>query len=355
MYRLAAIWAAAAVPLWVAIIWMWQGAATWPEAAHSIDWHARSMVSGFVGAAIVSFLIAPARRWPVDRSTVAWALVLTWFAARALSLCALPIARFAPLADVAFFAIAAFVLIKRAVKAPAPSNLLFACAPIVLMLSILAPLLVLELASVLIAVIAGKVIPGLVNGRLPSRPARLRTEVERIAIGALALAIALRVLLPDSAVADLAAAFAALAHLRRWWGWSPFAAARTDLRLAMLLIAYAWLPVWLLTSAAGEWAPPQAGTHALAVGLVGGMIWAMMNRTLAAGTRLGLIERLGAAALIVAALARFSLAFVAPAWQDALVALSAGAWSLAFVSLALRGIAIGSGRDPATPAGARSR
>jgi uncharacterized protein involved in response to NO len=219
----------------------------------------------------------------------------------------------------------------------------------------LAPFLVLQLASVLIAVIAGKIIPGLVNGRLPGRPARIRTEIERIALGALVLAIALQALLPDSALARLVALIAALAHLWRWWTWSPFSAARTDLRLAMLLIAYAWLPVWLLASAAGSWAPPQAGSHALAVGLVGGMIWAMMNRTLAAkASRPDLVERIGAAALVAAAFARSALTFVPPDWQGATVALSAVGWSLAFASLALRGIDIGSGRPSGRPAKGRS-
>src|SRR5699024_9496539 len=119
---------------WVASVWLWPTAGAWPEAAHSIDWHARAMVSGFVGAVIVAFLVAPARRWPDDRSPMAWALVAAWAAARLLSLAPLEIARFAPAADLAFFGLAASVLIGRAVRAPVPNNLLFAAAPLVLML-----------------------------------------------------------------------------------------------------------------------------------------------------------------------------------------------------------------------------
>jgi uncharacterized protein involved in response to NO len=342
MYRIAALWSALAIPLWAAIAWFQPDFSGWPDAARSIDWHARAMVSGYVGAVIVGFLIAPLRRWPEDRGLLAWALLASWLAARGLSLAPLAVAPAAVYADLVFFAIAAGVLGRRALRAPVPNNLLFAAAPLVLMLSVTAPLQVLELVSVLIALLAGRVIPGLVNARLPGRRAQVRTDLERIALGALLAAIGLRAAMPDSAVADLAAAFAALAHLRRWWGWAPLPAMRTDLRLAMLLIAYAWLPVWLLSAAAGAWAPPGAGTHALAAGLVGGMTWAMMNRALSDGALLpGLVEQVGAAALVVAATSRFMLAFVAPELHGAVAAVSTVGWTLAFLSLAVRGLTAG--------------
>ena len=336
MYRLAAAWSALAVPLWVAAAWLWPAAGAWPDSARSVDWHARAMVGGFVGAVIVAFLLAPARRWPADRGVLAWALVGSWFVARLLSLAPAELARFASPADLLFFGLAAAMLLRRAARAPVPNNLLFAAAPLALMLAVVAPLQVLQLVSVLIAVLAGRLIPGLVNGRLRGRPARIRTDLERISLVALLAAIGLRAVMPDSAVADLAAAFAGLAHLRRWWGWAPWQAMRTDLRLAMMLIAYAWMPVWLLTLAAADWAPSGAATHALAAGLVGGMTWAMMNRTLAGDSVPASGERIGAAALVVAAVARFAVPFTPPAGQGVLLVVAAAGWSLAFASLALR-------------------
>jgi len=339
MYRLAALWAALAVPLWAGIVWFRPDAAGWPDAARTIEWHARAMVSGFAGAVIVAFLVAQLRRWPADRGPLAWSLLAAWLAARALSLSPPDLARYAQFADLLFFGIAAIVLGRRAMRAPAPSNLLFAAAPLVLMLSVAAPLQVLEMVSILIAVLAGRVVPGLVNARVPGRPARVRPDLERIALGSLVAAIGLRAAMPDSAVADLAAAFAALANLYRWWSWRPLAGMRADLRLAAMLFAYAWLPVWLLVDAAGEWAPPAAGTHALAAGLVGGMTWAMMNRMLA--EPLGppaWPERVGAAALVVAVVARFALAFAPPGAFATLACLAVGGWSLAFAGLAARGL-----------------
>lgn len=345
MYRLAAIWAALAVPLWSAVAWFWPESAVWPEAARSIDWHARAMASGYVGAVIVSFLVAPLRRWPEDRSALAWALLLAWLAARVLSLWSPDTARYGMAADLVFFGIAAVVLGRRALRAPAPNNLLFAAAPWVLMLSVAAPMQVLEMVAILIAVLAGRVIPGLVNTRAPGRRAQIRPDLERIALGALVAAIGLRALMPGSAVADLAAAFAALANLYRWWRWAPLAGMRADLRTATMLFAYAWLPVWLLVDATGDWAPAGAGSHALAAGLVGGMTWAMMNRTLAEPLgAAGWLEKLGAAALAVGVLARFGMAFApAGAWLP-LAALATAGWSLAFASLALRGLGAGAGR-----------
>jgi uncharacterized protein involved in response to NO len=182
------------------------------------------------------------------------------------------------------------------------------------------------------------VIPGLVNVRVPGRPARIRPDLERIALGSLVAAIGLRAALPVSAVADLAAAFAAAANALRWWNWSPIAGARADLRLAMMLFAYAWLPLWLLVDVAG-WAPAGAGSHLLAAGLVGSMTWAMMNRTLAESQGApDWLERLGAWALVAAVLARCALAFVPMSLYLPLAALATVGWALAFISLALRGL-----------------
>lgn len=339
MYRLAALWSALSVGAWGGLVWFWPAADLWPLAMRSIDWHGRAMVAGFAGTVIVSFLIAPARRWPGDRSLLAWALVLSWLAARGLSLAPPAVAGHAWLADLAFFAIAAGVLGRRALRAPAPNNLLFAAAPWVLMLSVVAPMQVLEMIAILIAILAGRLIPGLVNTRAPGRRAKIRPDLERIALVSLVVAIGLRALMPGSAVADLAAAFAALAHLYRWWGWAPLVGIRADLRTALMLFAYFWLPVWLLVAAVGDWAPPVAGSHALAAGLVGGMIWAMVNRTLAEPLGApGWLERLGAAALVLAVLARCALPFAGFAWQPPLVALAVGGWVFAYASLALRGL-----------------
>src|SRR5690606_15143919 len=101
---------------WGGLVWFWPAADLWPLAMRSIDWHGRAMVAGFAGTVIVSFLIAPARRWPGDRSLLAWALVLSWLAARGLSLAPPAVAGHAWLADLAFFAIAAGVLGRRALR-----------------------------------------------------------------------------------------------------------------------------------------------------------------------------------------------------------------------------------------------
>lgn len=339
MYRLVAAWSALAVLAWGGVGWFWPQASIWPVALRAIDWHANAMVAGFAGTVIVAFLLAPLRRWPTDRGWLAWSLLLCWLAARGLSMAPPALGRHAWLADLAFFGLAALALGSRAARAPTPNNLLFAATPWVLMLSLSAPMQGLELIAILIAVLAGRLIPGLVNARAPGRPAQIRVDLERIALGALVAAIALRALMPDSAVADLAAAFAALAHLYRWWRWAPVAGMRADLRVGMMLFAYAWLPVWLLVDAAGAWAPAGAGSHALAAGLVGGMIWAMMNRALAEPIGApGHLEKLGAVALVVGVIARVALAFAPPfAWQP-LAVLAVGGWVLAFAGLAVRGL-----------------
>ena len=55
----------------------------------------------------------------------------------------------------------------------------------------------------------------------------------------------------------------------------------------------------------------------------------------------GLVEQVGAAALVVAATSRFMLAFVAPELHGAVAAVSTVGWTLAFLSLAVRGLTAG--------------
>lgn len=350
MYRLAALWAALAVPLWLLAqrLAARMGATSGPDAADSVfatvvgtfaspHAHARSMVSGFVAAVIVAFLIAQLRRWPGERSALGWGLVAAWLVARVL---AFWWPEGAVVADLVFLAVAAAVLVGRARRAPVPNNLLFAGAPLVLMLSVLQPLSVLWMVPLLIAWIAGRVIPGAVNARVSSRPAQVRSDLERVAMVTLLAAVLLRLAWPQSTAADLAAVLAALTHFWRWLRWAPLAAIGAKARLAPLVLAYAWLPIALLLQAGSGWAPYGAATHALGVGLVGGMTWAMMNRTLApAAVTPGIVERFGFACIVAAPWLRVSAQWLEGGERFVLLDLAAACWCLAFLSLAVRGLA----------------
>jgi len=70
-YLGAALFAAAAVPLWVAV---WLGGIAAPMALPPLWWHAHEMLFGFAAAVIVGFLLTAGKAWtglPTPRGTAA--------------------------------------------------------------------------------------------------------------------------------------------------------------------------------------------------------------------------------------------------------------------------------------------
>jgi uncharacterized protein involved in response to NO len=194
----------------------------------------------------------------------------------------------------------------------------------------------------LITLIGGRIIPSFTrNWLVKAGSSRLPVPVNRfdgICLVATGVALLGWSLVPG-VVTGTGLAVAGLlqaVRLSRWRGW----ATRNSALLLMLHVAFGFVPAGLVATGLGEWGllPMAAGLHLLGVGVVGGMILAVMmratmghtGRELAAGPLLA-----GAFALVVAAAAvRAGLADVSFGGVSGLT-VAAALWTAAYAGFAV--------------------
>ena len=265
-------------------------------------WHAHEMVFGFAAAVLTGFLLTAARAWTGLATPSGWrlaALALLWVAGRALMATgpALP----AIVVDCLFLPCVSLAVSLPVVKARNWRNLPVAAVPALLGganlpfhldhagLIALArtnggALLALDLFALLVALMAGRVIPAFTANAVPAAKPRRNAYVETLAFGTLAVLLVAGPLapwLPGGAWLAGVAAAGALAHLVRLWLWDP-AATRGEPLLWVLPLSYAWLPAALILRAlwlADADVPAASAFHALGAGAVGGLMLGMMTRS----------------------------------------------------------------------------
>ncbi|MFI8691533.1 NnrS family protein [Stutzerimonas kunmingensis] len=201
------------------------------------------------------------------------------------------------------------------------------------------------LLATLMSFMGGRIIAPAVAGYAQSRGWRLDARVQPHIEGAVLILLGLALLLNllpwpltqqfTGAVLVAAAVLTTIRLLR----WQPWRCARPE--LLTLLLGYAWLAIGLLLLGLGTLLPAlplNATLHALTVGALGSLTFAVMARTrLIYRFRDPAAQRWiqGVALLIsLAALARVLPAVLSqphPAW----LLLAAGCWSLAFMALTL--------------------
>ena len=314
--------------------------------------HAHEMLFGFALAVIAGYLLGPQRL----RFTLT--LLGCWALAR-LSFLLWP-GSWLALASAAIFATGlAWKVLPRFLGA-AKKWRNQSVAPVVAGLNLLSAIasggfgagfdrLMLEEALLLLATLmffmGGRIIAPAVAGYAQSRgwrlDARVQPQIEGAVLILLGLALLLN-LLPWPLIRHLTGAVlvaAAVLTTIRLLRWQPWRCARPE--LLTLLLGYAWLAIGLLLLGLGTLLPAlqlNATLHALTVGALGSLTFAVMART-------RLIYRFrdpaaqpwiqGVALLItLAALARVLPALLSqphPAW----LLLAAGCWSLAFLALTL--------------------
>ncbi len=314
--------------------------------------HAHEMLFGFALAVIAGYLLGPQRL----RFTLT--LLGCWALAR-LSFLLWP-GSWLALASAAIFATGlAWKVLPRFLGA-AKKWRNQSVAPVVAGLSLLSAIasggfgagfdrLMLEEALLLLATLmffmGGRIIAPAVAGYAQSRGWRLDARVQPHIEGAVLILLGLALLLnllPWPLTRQLTGAVlvaAAVLTTIRLLRWQPWRCARPE--LLTLLLGYAWLAIGLLLLGLGTLLPAlplNATLHALTVGALGSLTFAVMART-------RLIYRFrdpaaqpwiqGVALLIsLAALARVLPALLSqpnPAW----LLLAAGCWSLAFMALTL--------------------
>ena len=300
-FLLAGIWAAVAVPLWLAA---YSAGLVLPGVLPPTTWHAHDMVFGFAFAAAAGFLLTAIPNWtgrlPLGGAPLA-ALVALWFAGRAALLLS---ARIGPAAAAAIdlaFPVALVAVVAREILAGRNWRNLPMVGALALLFtgSLLVHLEALGMAGtaalgnrigigtflMLIALIGGRIVPSFTRnwlarmrpgGALPASKGRLDAAALAITVAALGAWVAA----PESSTARalcFAASVALAVRLVRWRGWATL---REPL-LFILHVGYAWLPAGLLLVAAQAFLPrlpASAALHALTVGAIGTMTLAVMTR-----------------------------------------------------------------------------
>ncbi len=357
-FLFAALWAAIAVPLWLA---MFAGAAPSPAALPASVWHGHEMVFGYGGAVVAGFLLTAVPNWtgrmPLQGGPLA-ALVLLWLAGRLA--CLAPSNPFAALADLAF-PLAFLLVIAREVLAGRNWRNL----PVVVALSLLLVANVLVHAgasgwladaalgnrlgiatlAMLISLIGGRIVPSFTRNWL----ARMRPAVappasfgamDRAALLLTGFALLIWVAAPTARLLAPVAILAGLAQWVRLWRWRGAAAWREPL-LIVLHLGYGWLGAGLLLLGLPVFfpaLPASVALHALTVGAIGTMTLAVMTRATLGHTGQKLTAGSGTVAIFalitLAALARLAAPFAGGHVLPVLV-LAGTAWSGAFSLFAL--------------------
>ena len=345
-YLGASVFAAASICAWVAQFLGW-------HAGWQTDplWHAHEMIFGFAFAVIVGFLFTAVRNWtghPTPEGALLAVIVALWLAARVLLAFGMPLASAA--SDAAFTVAAAWGIGRPLLQARNSRNaffvallLAFGAANVAFHLAMSGELglsprrlvqLGLDLVLIVMVVMGGRVIPMFTANARQVRVRRL-PWIEAAALGSVAVLLAGSLAgTPELALAACAA-FAACAHGARIALWRPWATLGHPI-LWILHASYAWIVVHLALRAlalAGL-LPPNAATHALTVGAIGGLIVGMMTRTARGHTGRPLVPsgtEVAAYVLIqLAALVRVFAPIAVPSLTAASIAASGLLWSSAF-------------------------
>ena len=332
LYLLAGAYAALAIPIWAL-----QYSGRLPAA--NLYWHAHEMLFGYAFAVIAGFLLTAVRVWtgrPTPSGAPLAAIAGLWLAARVLAFHSLLVSS---IFDLLFgMAVAAgiglpilhsrnrnwfFIVLVLALGA---ASVAFQAWPQVALAAGL------DVVLLVITIMGGRVIPPFTNNGAPGANARRNAWLERAALGSVILILLLDLFqIPAWPVALVAAAL----HAARLALWSPLATRGRPI-LWILHLSYAWVVVHLvLRGFAGlELVPPGLATHALTVGVIGGLTLGMMTRTSRGHTarplKVGAWETSAYALVHVAAFVRVFFPVIYPAAYPALILASGVLWSAAF-------------------------
>ena len=332
LYLLAGAYAALSVPLWALQFSGWLPGA-------NLLWHAHEMLFGYAFAVIAGFLLTAVRAWtgrPTPTGVVLGGIALLWLGARLAAFHSLLLSSLIDL----LFALAVAWGIGQPIVASGNRNWFF----ILLVLALGAASIAfqaypqvalaagLDVVLLVIAIMAGRVVPGFTNNAVMGAGARRNRWIEHGALGAVLLILVLDLLvIPVWPVALAAAAL----HAARLALWAPLATRGRPI-LWILHLSYAWVVVHLvLRGLAGlELVPAALATHALTVGAIGGLTLGMMTRTARGHTarplQVGAWETAAYALVHLAAFARVVVPLAFPQAYVMMVVASGVLWSVAF-------------------------
>jgi uncharacterized protein involved in response to NO len=321
------------------------------------------MVFGFATAVIAGFLLTAVRNWtgqPTPTGASLAGLAALWVLGRVLALTG-P-AYTAALVDVAFLPVLGLAIafpiwrsknvrnlkILAVLAGLTTVNVFYHLAYLNMLATEFTGLAItaaLDIITILIAIVGGRVIPAFTANTIAGASPRRIWSVEVVSLGSLVLVLAAGILnisypLPASVWLALLVT-AALAHAVRLMLWQPYHKHR-DALLWMLPVAYSWIPIALALRAYAQVVvfPSATAVHALTLGAMGGLMAAMMMRSALGHT--GRKVTAGAAEVAVfvlvqlAAICRVLTGFIRPELYQAAVIVSGVLWSLAFAVFVFR-------------------
>ncbi len=356
-FLLSAVWAAIAVPVWVAAFLLGDGTIGGVDGR---QWHTHEMLFGYGAGVIAGFLLTAVPNWTGRLPVSGWrlaGLVGLWLLGRIAGFLPPSAGLAATVADAAFLVVFAAVVWREILAAKNRRNLpvavmvtLLACANIAFHASGRWPdagphaeRVAVAVITALIALIGGRIIPSFTqNWVLPRglpRPAPFGL-FDKVALVATVAALALWVVSPQGLAAGLALLAAGglgLLRLARWRGWASW----PESMVWVLHVGFLWLPIGFLLLGGAALAPAavpfSAGVHALTAGGIGVMTLAVMTRATRGHTGRPRAADPATTAIYVlitaSALVRVAAPF-APDVLPLLLAASAGLWVLAFAAFA---------------------
>ena len=357
----AGIWSAAALALW--IVMLVTGTAV-PSRFDPLSWHIHEMLFGFVMATVAGFLLTAIPNWtgrrPVSGAPLA-VLAGLWLLGRIACLVSALIPEWLAIAlDLSFPLLVIVFAAREIIAARSWRNLpivgpvaVLAIANLLMHLegdgvalpSGLGWRLGLAAVTILISVVAGRIVPSFTRNwlvkrqaaNLPSAPGR----IDRAALGVLHVGLFTWVFLPEFQPVGLILLLgAALNHWRllRWRGGATAA----EPLLVVLHVGYGWLVLGtaLLGLAVLDPNLPQsAAIHALTVGAIGTMTLAVMTRATLGHTGRALSADHATIAIYllvnIAAIVRVAAA-IGETWAMPLLVASATLWIGAFALFVFR-------------------
>lgn len=351
-YVLAAALAVLAIPAWLSHYLGWLA---WSPSI-TLGWHMHEMVFGFAVAVVVGFLFTAGRAWTglwTPRGMHLAALALLWTAGRVAMLTG-P-AWLAAAIDMSFLPLAAWSMYRVLDRAGNKRNMFLvvllglltvangvfhAAAMGLVPVSVFGPVHAAILLIVMIeSVIGGRVIPMFTDNGVPGSPRSVvRPRNDKIALAAVAGAVAGWVFGAPGPLMAALALVASVATAIRLAGWKPLRAVRVPL-LWILHLSYAWIPIGFLMLGLAALGIGTASTamHALAVGSMAGLIVGMITRTTLGHTgrklAAGRAEVVMYACIQAGAVVRVAAGMAAPEWRAGLLMGSGALWTLSFALL----------------------
>jgi uncharacterized protein involved in response to NO len=294
----AAVFAGVAVPAWILML---TGVGDSAALSAPRDWHVHEMVFGFLPAVITGFLLTAIPNWtdrPPIRGRELMALFAVWLAGRLVMAIPAVTPIMSAIVDGAFL-VGVAGLVWREIAAGgdwsrAPMGILvslYAAANIMfhgLVLSgaetDLPVRMALALVMVLLALIGGRVTPNFTSEFLIAQGKTMQpapfSRLDGASILLVAIAAVAWTVQPHAMATGwglVAAGFANLGRLSRWYGWATW----RDPLVLILHVGYGWLAISLLIlggAILGMGLPKEDAVHALTTGAVGVMTLAVMTR-----------------------------------------------------------------------------